>query len=272
MFNRRLDGIFLRDTAILVLAGLLSFLPALIFQQVPGYMDAEYYFAGALNLYHGQGFFESYIWNTLNLPPELPAPSHTYWMPLPSILALAGMRLFSSPDYLYARFAFLVMALCIPVVTYHFAYRLSQQRRIARLAGAMAILCGVYLVYTSLVEAFTIYILLGGINLFIAWQIFRTPVDRHRKIILQFFLMGLLSGLMHLTRADGILWAGFAFLLLLYLAYQNKRWKPLLYPFLALLFGYGLVMASWYIRNMNLYGWLFPPGLVDGLLYRHHYL
>jgi hypothetical protein len=43
-------------------------------QVAPGYMDAEYYFAGGLQIVNGQGFTEPYIWNYLADPPGLPAP------------------------------------------------------------------------------------------------------------------------------------------------------------------------------------------------------
>lgn len=260
MLNKRLDSIFLRDAALLSLAALVSVLPALFFQLVPGYMDAEYYYAGAVNLFQGHGYFENYVWNTLNLPVSLPAASHVYWMPLPSILADLGMRLFNSRSYLDARYVTLVMSLFIPVVCYGFAYRISQQRRIGRIAGGFAVLSGVYLVYTNLVEAFTPYMLFGGLILVLAWLAFRTSSDQPWKLNIQFFCMGLLSGLMHLTRADGILWIGFAAFLLVFLIWQHKQWKPFLLPLILLVVGYFIIMSPWYFRNIQLYGWIFPPG------------
>ena len=33
------------------------------FQTLPGYMDADYYFVGGMQLAEGKGFTEPYIWN-----------------------------------------------------------------------------------------------------------------------------------------------------------------------------------------------------------------
>ena len=48
------------------------------YQSLPGYMDADYYFAGGIQLATGKGFTEPYIWNYLSDPQKLPVPSHTY--------------------------------------------------------------------------------------------------------------------------------------------------------------------------------------------------
>jgi hypothetical protein len=52
------------------------------FQTMPGYMDADYYFVGGVQLANGKGFSEPYIWNYLDNPSGLPHPSHTYWIHL----------------------------------------------------------------------------------------------------------------------------------------------------------------------------------------------
>ena len=62
-------------------------------QSSPGYMDADYYYAGGTQLASGKGFNEPYIWNYLDNPASLPHPSNTYWMPLSSLIAAAGMIL-----------------------------------------------------------------------------------------------------------------------------------------------------------------------------------
>jgi hypothetical protein len=63
-----------------------------VFVRAPGYMDAEYYYASAVELSEGRGFQEPFVWNYLDDAAALPHPSHLYWMPLPSILAAAGMN------------------------------------------------------------------------------------------------------------------------------------------------------------------------------------
>ena len=64
-----------------------------LFQTVPGYMDADYYFMGGLRLAQGHGFNEQILWNYLDAPRGLPHPAFAYWMPLASILAAVALAL-----------------------------------------------------------------------------------------------------------------------------------------------------------------------------------
>jgi hypothetical protein len=74
-----------RQYLILFVIGLILPFAISRFQHLPGYMDADYYFAGGLELAKGNGFTQPYLWNYLDDPQGLPHPSHTYWMPLASI-------------------------------------------------------------------------------------------------------------------------------------------------------------------------------------------
>jgi len=47
-------------------------------QPSPGYMDADYYYAGGLQMVNGHGFFEPYLWYYLDDPARLPHPSQAY--------------------------------------------------------------------------------------------------------------------------------------------------------------------------------------------------
>ena len=97
-----------RDCVALFLIALLvnGAVAALIGQ--PGYPDAYYYFNGGQRLLEGHGFSDPYLWNYLAAPASLPAPSHTYWQPLPSILAWRGMRLFG-PTFDAAQVPFILI-------------------------------------------------------------------------------------------------------------------------------------------------------------------
>jgi hypothetical protein len=75
----------------LFILGIVSSLLPLFLETVPGYMDAEYYFAGARRIFEGQGSTEMILWNYLDDPQGLPHPAHTYWMPLTSYVAALGM-------------------------------------------------------------------------------------------------------------------------------------------------------------------------------------
>jgi hypothetical protein len=84
------------------------------FQEIPGYLDADYYFGGGLQLVRGNGFSEPYIWNYLDEPQALPHPSHGYWMPLASIVAAFGMFVTGEHTYAAARLGFILLAALVP--------------------------------------------------------------------------------------------------------------------------------------------------------------
>jgi hypothetical protein len=247
-----------RDWVILAGLVLVINLLTLLFQKVPGYMDAEYYYTGALNLFRGNGFTEQYVWNTLSLPVGLPSASHLYWMPLPSIFAAVGLWLGQQESYYLARIPFIVLTICIPILTYELTRRMGGDSKTAFIAGLMAVLPGVYLVYLNLVEAFSPYMLVGG---FICFLIFNVLSKNEEKLpVGPFLLLGVLSALMHLTRADGILWLGFCGLIPTYWLLIRKQWKNGLFTGVLLLLSYSLIMFPWYARNWQLFHHLFPPG------------
>jgi hypothetical protein len=89
-------------------------------------------------------------------------------------------------------------------------------------------------------------------------------VNLKTRPIFKFFGLGLIAGLMHLTRADGILWLGAGIILIVMPLFSAKEERPvevrcLFLQACALLLGYLLLMAPWYARNLSLYGNLFSP-------------
>ncbi|MCZ7669679.1 MAG: hypothetical protein M5U34_22135 [Chloroflexi bacterium] len=62
----------------------------------PTYFDAFYYTTNAQRLAAGHGFTQEIIWQYLDRPQSLPAPSFTYWMPLPAIIAALGYKVSDS--------------------------------------------------------------------------------------------------------------------------------------------------------------------------------
>ena len=106
-----------RHYAILFVIGWMVPLGVSRFQALPGYMDADYYFAGGVQLAQGKGFSEPYLWNYLDDPEGLPHPSHTYWMPLASIVSAAGMWITGQFSYAAGRLPFILLSACVPLVT-----------------------------------------------------------------------------------------------------------------------------------------------------------
>ncbi len=229
---------------------------------VPGYMDAEYYFAGGQQLAKGNGFVEQFLWNYLDDPTGLPHPSHAYWMPLASLLAALGMRLAGSDHFTSARLALLLLAGSIPPLTAFLAWTLHRRRGAAILVGLLAMFSGFYLPYLATTDTFALYMVLGAVFLIILGRI---TEDRPGCGLLW---LGILSGLFHLARADGILWLAGALGASIYLsgvAHPRPispfgRVKLILPQAGLLLLGYLLMMGPWMARNLAVFHTLLSPG------------
>lgn len=244
-------------------AAVLVMVVVAVFQTAPGYMDAEYYYSGGLRLAQGFGFTEPFLWNYLDQPAELPHASHTYWMPLGSILAFVGIKLTGASTFLAARWPFMLLAALIPWVTFSLAIKIGAKHATARLAGWFAVFPGFYLVFTTLTETFVLY-MLGGSIFFLALS--NENVAWLKKYPwVRFAVLGLVAAWMHAARADGILWLGMAGLVWLAEIIQQIRggkvsWQGNLGNLLAVGLAYGLVMTAWYARNLQLFGSLLSPG------------
>ena len=238
---------------LLGLLGLATMVLVAAFQPSPGYMDADYYYAGGLQLVAGHGFNEPYLWNYLDNPTGLPHPSHAYWMPLTSILAAAGVWLFGPGSWLGARIGFMMVAALIPPVTAALAWSFTARRDLALTSGFLAVFPVYYLVFLPVTDTFGLYMLFGGLFFLVL----------NRKVsVLNPFLLGLLAGLMHLTRADGLLWLVIAALGVLFVI-RKPSGKRILFTINSLLltmFGYLLIMIPWFLRNQAVFGTFLSPG------------
>ena len=228
-------------------------------------------FAGGIQLASGKGFTEPYLWNYLNSPQSLPALSFAYWMPLPALVAAAGVLVAPSLGFLGARLGFVLLAACVPPLTALIAYRLTQKPAHARLAGIFAIFSGFYLPYITTTDAFPIYMVLGAQFILVA---FSGDVLSERHVWMRFFGLGMLAGLLHMTRADGLLWlvgAGLA----VWIIYGARRklspgpWQvryppELLRAGLMITVGYILVSMPWYLRNIQEWGSLLAELAAQG--------
>jgi 4-amino-4-deoxy-L-arabinose transferase-like glycosyltransferase len=226
-------------------------------QKTPGYMDASYYYVTGQQLATGKGAIEPFVWNYLNDPQQIPAPAFTYWMPLPALLSALGMWLFHSTSFFAARSLFILLAAFIPVLTVYFTTNFTSNRIYLVLAALFTFLCGSYLPYLTTTETFLPFFLLGALYLLLARDIFQ----RLEKAIdgkWLFTALGVVAGLMHLTRADGILWFLGGLAILLFSVKSNKRTIWLNSALFTL--GYLAVMSGWLIRNTILFGSPFPPG------------
>ena len=242
----------------LFILGLGIVLVVSVFQDSPGYMDADYYFAGGVRLAQGHGFSEPFLWNYLDAPHGVTHPSHTYWMPFPSILTMLGMVLTGAQNFSNGKLGFLIVAGFIPVVTGALAWSLTGKKAQAMLAGTLAAIPGFYTSYLGTTDSFGLYMLLGG--LFFLLVGYRQRLGAN----LQALLLGFVAGFMHLTRADGILWLFLGVLSVTIIAYQlnhEHQTQGLAYkfgifiqPILICLLGYIIVFAPWMYRNYREFG------------------
>jgi len=248
-----------RHYTILFLIGLIVPFAVSRFQSLPGYMDADYYFAGGVQLAEGHGFTEPYLWNYLDDPVGLPHPSHTYWMPLASIVSAFGMWITGQSSYAAGRLPFILLSACVPLLTATLAFNISRQTRLAMVSGLLAIFSLYYAPFMPVPDNYALYMLLGG-----AFLLFAPFKQKWIPTVL-----GALAGLMTLARSDGLLWLGLAGLTLMWKStYKNdgtkntfKEWFNLVVSgVLFVLVGYLLTMGFWHIRNLNLFGSFLTPG------------
>lgn len=219
------------------------------FQHSPGYMDADYYFATGLQLAEGKGFTEPFLWNYLDDPAGLPHPSHAYWMPLASLISALALRIAPGFEFDSAQWIFVLLSALIPPLTATLAFSLTKRRDLAIIAALLALLSGYYTPFLTTTDTFAIYMLLGG-GFFLVLNIERPE--------LRAILLGLLSALMHLSRADGALWlvvaAGFIF----YSARKKKL--SFLFSLFLLIVSYLVIMLPWFSRNLATFGTPLAPG------------
>jgi hypothetical protein len=235
-------------------------IPLLIaqFQPIPGYLDSDYYFAGGIQLAKGKGFTEPYLWNYLDGTTSLPHPSHSYWMPLASIVSALGMWLTGQNTYSSARIFFFIIAALVPPITAALAYSFSKRRELAITSGLLAMFSVYNAPFVAVTDNFGLFMLFGGLYFIFATQLIEEPAR-----LRIWFLLGLLAGLMTLSRSDGLLWLALTFLFVLWWAPKESFLQILKFllrnSFIAII-GFFLIMSPWYLRNLSIFGTLMAPG------------
>ena len=227
------------------LAGILIFSLYASMQSAPGYMDAEYYYGMGLRIAKHSTLSEPFLWNYLNPLREVPHPGFTYWMPLPAILAAVSMLLTGLINFLGAKIGSIFVAGFVPVITMKLAYDISGERSTSFLAGAFSLVPVFYSPFLGTTDSFGLMMVLGGL--------FVSAIRLNNKNG-YIFLLGLLAGLIHLTRADGLIWL----LIAIFIAIRKKEHS--LRRIGLVLAGYAIVVGPWLIRNLISFGALLPVG------------
>ncbi len=133
-----------------------------VFQNSPGYMDADYYFVTGVRIAQGFGFSEPFLWNYLDNPTVLPHPSHTYWMPLASLIAAFGTLIAGNTHFASAQIGFVILSGFIPVLTSSLSYQFNRDNVLSTWAGILSVFSGYYLAVLPTTDTFVIYMVLGG--------------------------------------------------------------------------------------------------------------
>jgi len=241
---------------LLFVLGLAVALGTALLQDSPGYLDSDYYFVGGLQLVAGKGFTEPFLWNYLDNPAGLPHPSHTYWLPLSSLLAALSMFVSGQHTYEGARLIFILLAAFIPPLTARLALDVTNNNRtMALTSGLLAVFSVYYLPFLPVTDNYAPFIILGGLIFLL--------MKRERPWAL--FVIGLLAGLMNLARSDGLLWLGLVGLLSLWRAFEaeqslTKKLQSFVFSGTLVVIGYLLVMGPWYARNIAVFGSPMAPG------------
>lgn len=246
-----------KELVFLYLFSVAFFFALALLQKVPGYMDAEYYFGRSVALAAGNGWTENFIWNFLNDPVAIPVPAFGFWMPLTSMLGALGVSVTRSSSFLASRLPFILLAAFIPVLAAAFAAKLSAHRYAGWLSGALALASGMFLPYLTITDTFTPYMVFGGLFFVICYKI--QTISSSSKFIAPFIFLGVICGLMALTRSDGILWLVGAFFLILFSSRNDPIGRRILFFFLTII-GFAVIMLPWYLRNLGIYKSILPPG------------
>lgn len=239
----------------------------------PTYTDAYYYINAANRLAGGDGLTDAYLWTYIGAPEALPAPSHTYWMPMASLIAAAGMALFNAPGaYWAAQVPYVLLLALLGYTAFWLGAHLSGTRQAAWAAGLIVLLGGFFSRFWGVIETFTPFAVFGAGCLIVLG---RGLVSGRWG---WFVLAGVLAAAAHLTRADGVLLvlAGVAAMGFVWLfgAKKGNKWagghagvwhaKPLPHVVI-LIVAYLVVMSPWMVRNLNAIGTVLPVGGAQGI-------
>ncbi len=214
----------------------------------PSYFDAYYYTTNAQRLANGYGFTQEIIWQYLDAPESLPAPSFTYWMPLPALIGAVGYAI--SDSFRAAQAPFWLMAGLLPWLGYAISWRLTANRRQAWTAALFTAAGGYYSSYFGQPTTFALFAWTGGgCLLALAWA-------QEQSSWRYWLLAGLAAGLSHLARADGVLLlllGGWVWLL----ALRDEglgHWRRYGLYGVVFVLGYLLVMGGWFWRTYQITG------------------
>lgn len=218
----------------------------------PGYTDAYYYYNAGARVAQGDGLTDPYLWLYLNAPEALPGPSHTYWMPLESLLVAGSTALFGV-SFGAAQVPSTVCLAGLVTLAAWVGWRVGQTRRHMIVAALLVMFSGFFTPYWTGTDTFALYGLVGAGALVAVGQ---GRASGSRRWLA---LAGALSALAHLTRADGLLLLIVALIVAVWPVRETTpRWR--VQNAGVTLAAYLVVMLPWLVRNLSVIGAPLPVG------------
>lgn len=249
----------IRDFLFIYLIALVVITTAGLLQRSAGYMDAEYYASIGSGIRKGDGFNQNFLWNYLDDPTGIPHPSNTYWMPLASILSTISVT-FSLLGHRTTLWVLnILFSSLIPVLTAWITFGFTKRRGDAWFTGLLAIISGFYLLYYAIPETFAASMVFGSLLIILLTANGDGDTLKINPSI-RWGLIGIIAGLLHMTRAEGFLWIAIAAGYLIFLTIKNREYKKGFTSAGFLIIGYLVISGAWYLRNIYHWQQLFPPG------------
>ncbi|HEX3219406.1 MAG TPA: glycosyltransferase family 39 protein [Candidatus Limnocylindria bacterium] len=245
-----------RDVAVLFMAALALRGLAAVLVGYPPYTDPAYYLVTGQQLAHGGGFTTPVLWSFLevggHLPahPSLPVPSNGHWMPLTQMVAALGIVVFGPilGDWHAAQVPFVLLSALLVPFTYVVGWELWRSRMVALGGAVLALLAGPFLVLYPQVNNIAVFGAAGAGAVWCAIRAVDSPRSGRWLIA-----SGALAGVATLARVDGLL------VLLAPVAAALVHGRPRPVPGLAaVLAAFVVVMLPWWVRDLFVFGALFP--------------
>ncbi len=237
----------------------------------PAYPDSYYYVDVARAVADGRGLQVDFIWifaevgGTIPAVPTLPIPSNAHWMPLASLVQVPFIWLLG-PTAVASALPFALIGSLAAPLAWAIGRDAAMQPLVAIGAGVLTAIPALSIVYMTQPDNFSLYqpLVTGAL-----WMAARGLKGHSRS----FALGGLLVGLATLSRNDGLLVGatlGLAFAYDRWRAWRSAGSRAPAIPLWAAAACFGLflvVMAPWWIRQLEVFGQLSPSTASGKVLY-----